>query len=350
MSTPHLLVAAGTESSIRGALAACLRARERAGALPDDLYALVADGDDATRTAVERAGLPGDRVVYVPLSLAAVRDARTFRPEEMADGWRPEWEGLLTGAPDNGAGGLPALGRLMLRAARPAVVQHLHGFHRRITERSGRDPEVWILWSPVSGTSRGSVADLPRWVRATWPEARVHGVVVQPVGLDDLDPDRARLYQTNFIEAVRLMEHLARRPTFRVWSDETRGWVEREARLLDDVVAFDGHYGNRRLSAPGDPMRTLSGGLPAVFARVAELLAAVATGDRLAERMRSRLTDAARQRGEALLDVQRTALVAVHEATLELDEATFREALIARALARVGRGLGALAPEIGDDS
>ena len=339
MRQPFIIVGAGTEVVNRVILPICHRLREAEERWPEHVYALATDGDEATRSRYQAARLPSDRAAFVPLSVADVREAVAWRREELEDCWRPSWEALLATGSDNGARMLPALGRLMIKAARPTIVQHLEAIRRRLAPKGAKAPEVFVVLSPVSGTSRGSVVDLPRYVRGVFPEAHIHAVVLHPVGLESMDSGTSRLFQANFIEALRLVERETSARDYRVWLDDATGWETRTGRVVDSVFAFDERYGNLRRSHLHQPSRHLPGRLAAVCERAVDFLAGTIGGDPLYERVRGRFADAELHRGEAVVDGHRTYVHGVHEVAATLDLSVLRRALVERALERVSRRL-----------
>ncbi len=349
MRQPFIIVGAGTDVSTRVILPACQRIREMHGSWPNHVYALIADGDEQTRTRYTQAKLPADRAAFVPLSLVQVREALAWRRDEFRDAWRDDWQQLLVQGPDNGACMVPAIGRMMMKAARPAIIQHLRAFERRLDAQGGKAPEIYVVWSPVSGTSRGSVVDLPRYLRAIFPESPIHAVVVHPVGVEELDPAVARIFQANFIEALRLIDHYSNTVSYETWVDDQAGWQRFEGRLVDTVFSFDEQYGNTRFRHLAETQRTLPGRLEALTSRVADFLAGVAGGDPLYERMRARFADAEMHRADRRLAGHRTYLFGVHEARASLDMKAFKQALIERVMERIGGRLAeAKRPEATD--
>lgn len=339
MSQPFIIVGAGTEVVTRVLLPVCARIVAHHDGWPDHAFVLGADGDEHSRSRHTAARLPSDRAPYVPLSMVQVREALAFRKEEFDDIWRDRWESLLAHGPDNGACMIPAVGRLMIRAARPALVAHLRAFQRRLDGQGEKEPAVFIVWSPVSGTSRGSVADLPRYVRAVFPRAIIHGVVLHPIGVDTLDPSVGRVFQANFVEALRLIEEACHLDGFSAWVDDAERQQTFDGRPLDDVFAFDGQYGNLRLRHVDRPARVLHGRLEVLCNRVVDFLAGVLTRDPLYERMRARLADAEMHRSERELAAHRTCVHALHESRVDLDLNGFRQALVERAIERIARDL-----------
>ena len=339
MRQPFIILGAGTEVAKRVVLPACTHIRDAHQRWPEHVFALIADGDEATRSRYHEAHLPSDRAAFVPLSVGQVRDALAWRQAELGEGFQAQWSEFLSGGPDNGASMLPAVGRLMIQAARPAVVQHLEAIKRRLASKGGKAPEVFIVFSPVSGTSRGSVVDLPRYVRGVFPDAHIHAVVIHPIGLETMDRGISRLFQANFIEALRLIEREASEQTYTVWLDDAEGWQSVTGRVIDSVFAFDDRYGNLRRSHLRQPTRTLPGRLDAVCERVVEFLGGTIGGDPLYERVRGRLADAELHRGEATIEGHRTYVHALHEVHASLDLALLRRALIERGIARVSERL-----------
>ncbi len=341
MRQPFILVGAGTDVSTRVILPVCERLKAQSGSegFPNHVYALIADGDEQTRTAHARAELPADRVPFVPLSLVQVREALAWRRDEFSDAWRESWQDLLVHGPDNGACMVPAIGRMMIKAARPAIIQHLRAFERRLAAQGGKVPEVFIVWSPVSGTSRGSVLDLPRYIRAVFPDAAIHAVVVHPVGVEELDPAVGRIFQANFIEALRIIDHFSAKRSYRAWVDDQQGWQDFEARLVDTVFAFDHRYGNLRLRHLSAPGKTLSADLADLLGRVVDFLSGTLAGEALWERVRARFADADMHRADRELSGHRTYVFGIHEARLEVAVDVFKQALLHRASERVARAM-----------
>jgi hypothetical protein len=339
MKQPFILVGAGTEVATRVILPACVRIREGQQRWPEHVFALIADGDEVTRTRYQAARIPTDRAAFVPLSVGQVREALAWRQAELGESWRDSWEGLVDRGPDNGARMMPAVGRLMIQAARPAIVQHLEAIRRRLAPKGAKAPEVFIVFSPVSGTSRGSVVDLPRYVRGVFPDAHIHGVVMHPVGLEDMDGAVARLFQANFVEALKLIERETSEQTYRVWLDDAQGWQTVTGRVLDSVFAFDERYGNVRRSHLREPSRTLPGRLEALTERVTDFLTGTVTSDPLYERARGRLVESELHRGELMLDGHRTYVHAIHEVRATLNLEALRRTLVERGLERVSRRL-----------
>ena len=341
MRQPFIIVGAGTEVVTRILLPLCVRLREarvgkRSSGWPDHVFALAADGDEQTRSRHAEARLPADRVPFVPLSMVQVREALAWRRDEFRDAWREDWQSLLVHGPDNGACMVPAIGRMMLKAARPMLVQHLWAFRRRLEAAGGKAPEIYIVWSPVSGTSRGSVLDLPRYLRAVFPDAAIQAVVLHPIGLPELDPAVSRIFQANYVEALRLIDHYAVSREYEAWVDDAEGWQRFEGRLVDNVFVFDEQYGNLRLRHLGDPARVLPGRLAAVCERVVDFLAGVAGGDPLYERMRARFADAEMHRSDRTVAGHRTYLHGLHEVRASLSLGELKRALVERALERIG--------------
>ena len=64
MRQPFIIVGAGTEVVSRVVLPACLRIRDAAQRWPEHVYALVTDGDEATRSQYNAARLPSDRAAF----------------------------------------------------------------------------------------------------------------------------------------------------------------------------------------------------------------------------------------------------------------------------------------------
>ena len=271
--------------------------------------------------------------------MGQVREALTWRQAELEDTWSEDLEALVQRGPDNGASMLPALGRLMVQASRPAIVGHLEAVRRRLAPKGAKAPEVFVVLSPVSGTSRGSLIDLPRYVRGVFPDAHIHAVVIHPVGLEEMDRATSRLFQANFIEALKLIERETQEQTYRVWLDDAEGWRSTTGRVIDSVFSFDERYGNLRRSHLNAPSRTLPGRLEAVSERVQDFLTGTLTGDSLYERARGRLADAETHRGEGVIAGHRTYVHALHEVRATLNIESLRRALVERGLERVSRRL-----------
>ncbi len=339
MKQPFILIGAGTEVAKRVILPACERIRDTQQRWPEHVFALVADGDESTRSRYQQARLPSDRAAFVPLSVAQVREALTWRETELQANWRGDWDALVKGGPDNGASMLPVMGRLMVQAARPAIVGHLEAIRRRLAPKGGKAPEVFLVFSPVSGTSRGSVVDLPRYVRAVFPDAHIHAVVLHPTGLEAMERATSRLFQANFVEALKLIERETSAQTYTLWLDDAEGFRTVTGRVIDSVFAFDERYGNLRRSHLNQPSRVLPGSLESLTERVVDFLAGTVQGDNLYERARGRLADAETHRGEALVAGHRTYVHAVHEVRATLNIDSLKRALVERALERISRRL-----------
>ena len=339
-SRPIVVVGCGTEVVVRGILPACRAAADRVGGWPETLFALMADGDRRSQHRWSEAGLPPDQAPFAPLSVEHVREGLAWRAEEFRDVWRPELQPLLDGAPDNGASMLPALGRLMVRAARSVLLHHLHAFRRRLEASGDPRPDIFIVFNPVAGTSRGSVAELPRYVRHVFPTARIHGLVVFPVEGAAPDPRTGRLAQAAFVEALQLLERDGALDSFEVYADPRSGWEEQQGGLLDNLFAFDARYGNLRLARLGEAEQRLPGGVEGLFAAVADLLAGVASGDPLHDWLLGRLSDVTVHRSRDTVAGHRTWWHAVHAGELTLDVGRFSEALLDRAVVRVLEAAG----------
>lgn len=341
MRQPFIIVGAGTDVSCRVILPTCRRLRDMSsdGQWPEHAYALLLDGDEQTRSRHAKAGLPADRAPFVPLSLVQVREALAWRRDEFKDAWRPDWQELLIHGPDNGACMVPAIGRMMVKAARPAIVQHLRAFERRLNAQGGKIPEFFIVWSPVSGTSRGSVIDLPRYIRAVFPESAIRAVIVHPVGVEAIDPAVSRIFQANFIEALRIIDHYATTTSYESWVDDAKGWETFQGRLIDTAIVFDHRYGNGRFRHLGAPGRKLETGLEGVFRRVTDFLVGTVGGDPIYDRMRARFADADMHRSDRTIAGHRTYLFGIHEARASLNHSALMKALTERAIARVAASL-----------
>ena len=355
MPRSRLFVGTGTEVVVQAIVPACRAILDRLdGRWPDDLWVLAADSDRRSLNRVTDADLPAERVAYVPLSVQAVKDALARSKEEFRDAWRAEWLPVVRSAPDNGACMVPSLGRLMFKAARPAILRHLRGIERRLAAGESGPPDVFFVMNPLSGTSRGSIYELPIMLRTVWPDARIHALLVYPVDIEALDPRTSRIYQTNFVEALRILDHYTAERTWEVWSDTRGDWEDREGRLIDTIFAFDATYGNRRLARLDRPGWHLDGGLPELLGHVAGLLVDVATSDRLADWLLGRLADVGLHHATAEVAGHRTACGAVHVARMAVEADRLRAALAEEAVRRVlapfaRRDLGARSTSSGPD-
>ncbi|GMV39625.1 MAG: hypothetical protein AMXMBFR64_13410 [Myxococcales bacterium] len=333
MARARLFVGSGTEVVVQAIVPACRTILDRLGRWPDDLWVLAADSDRRAGHRMHDADLPPDRVTYVPLSIQQVKDALARSRDEFKDAWRAEWLPIVRSAPDNGACMVPSLGRLMFRAARPAILRALRGVERRLGD--GGAPDIYFVMNPLSGTSRGSIFDLPVMLRSVWPDARIHGLLVYPVDVESMDPRVSRIYQTNFVEALRILDHYTSERSWDVWDDAKGGWETREGRLLDTVFAFDATYGNRRLGRGDSSALHLEGGLGELLRHVADLLADIGTNDRLADWLLGRLADVGLHHATGEVAGHRTACAAVHVARVQVETDRLRQALVERAVARI---------------
>lgn len=336
MPRARVFVGTGTEVVVQAVVPACRAILERRdGRWPEDLWVVTADSDRRALNRVTEADLPAERVAYVPLSLQAVKDALARSREEFRDAWRPEWLPVVRTAPDNGACMVPSLGRLMFKAARPAILRHLRGIDRRLDAAGSGPPDIFFVMNPLSGTSRGSIYELPIMLRTVWPEARIHALVVYPVDVEALDPRTSRIYQTNFVEGLRILDHYSSERTWEVWSDQRGDWEERSGRLVDTIFAFDSTYGNKRLARLDRTGWRLEGGLPELLSHVAGLLADIATSDRLADWLLGRLADVGLHHATGEIAGHRTACGAVHVARMAVEADRLRAALQEQAVRRV---------------
>ena len=333
---PRLFIGFGTEVVVQAMLPLCRAVLERTkGEWPDEVFVLMADSDRRAQNRFRETELPSDRVAYLQLSLQQVRKAIPKGKREFKDVWRKELEGLVKDAPDNGACMVPALGRLLTRAARPAVVRQLRTLARHWASLEVATPDVFFVLNPLSGTSRGSISDLPAWVRAVWPEALLTALVVYPVDLDRLDPRTASIYQANFIEALRTLEYMAAEREVDVYIEPKTGWEKMTATLIDNVLVFDAIYGNERLEDLDGAEQRLEEGLSGLFNQVVSLLAGIATRDELADWLLGRLSDVTMHRSGAQVASRFSSCHALHETHLVFDGDAFRRALVERAVQRV---------------
>lgn len=336
MARARLFVGTGTEVVLQAMVPASQTIRERLGGRwPDDLWVLTADSDRRAQHRMQEADLPADRVSYVPLSVQQVKDALARSRDEFKDAWRAEWLPIVRTAPDNGACMVPSLGRLMFRAARASLTRVLRGIERRLDAAGSGPPDVFFVMNPLSGTSRGSIFELPVLLRTVWPDARIHGLLVYPVGVESMDPRVSRIYQTNFVEALRIIDHYTSERSWDVWIDGKGAWEPREGRLLDTVFVFDATYGNRRLGRLDRPGWQLEGGLGELLGHVADLLADIGTNDRLADWLLGRLADVGLHHATGEIAGHRTACASVHIARVEVEAERLQQALVERAVARI---------------
>lgn len=335
MSRSMLIVGCGTETILRGILPTCREVLRRSGRWPQHLYVLMADSDRRSQNRWRESSLPADQVLYVPLSVQQVKEALAFRSEEFKDCWRPEWTSMLQTAPTNGACMIPALGRLMVKAARPAFTQHLLGIQRRLQMEGAGTPEVFMIMNPVSGTSRGSIIDLPRFIQYVLPESNIHSLLVYPVNPEAMDPAVRRLFLTNFIEALRILENATTKSRFEVYMDPRKGWEERQGDLLKNIFTFDSRYGNRRLEHLEEHEFRLLGGLEELFDEVKDFLAGVACGDRLYDWFLGRIADVAMHRSSYRIAGHRTHCHSVHSGDFHIDNKRLRDVATEWAVARI---------------
>ena len=336
MGRAKLFVGTGTEVVIQAMIPACkeVLARSR-GRWPEDLFVLMADSDRRAQNRVREARLPADQAMYIHLSLEQVKEALARHREEFKDAWRSEWMPMVRTAPDNGACMVPSLGRLMIKAARPAIAQVLEAVERKLAGRDQGAPDIFMVMNPLSGTSRGSIYDLPRYLRYMWPDAKVHALLVYPVDLETMDARAARIYQTNFIEALRILDHFCVSRSFEVFMDPRTGWEKREGELVNNIFAFDSRYGNQRFSQLDRSTYRLDGGLTELFANVAGFMAGVALNDRLTDWLLGRLADVSMHQSGYQIAGHRTHCHALHETKLAVDFDAMRRALVERAVQRV---------------
>ncbi len=337
MGKPKLFVGVGTEVVLQALLPVCREVMQRReGAWPEDVHVLCADSDRRSQHRYKEGDYPQDAVVYVQLSLQQVREAVERRREEFSDIWVPELAALLKTAPDNGACMVPMLGRLMLRAVRPTLMRQLTTLRRDFLAANQEVPDVFVVMNPLSGTSRGSVYDLPAYLRHVWPEAMITVLLIYPIGVERIDAHSAAIYQTNFVEALRIVEAATTPQAFKVFADPKQGWVSHAAMpLINNVLVFDARYGNRRLTE-FDPLElSLPGGLPELFRHVVSLLTGLALRDPFADWLLGRLSDVTVHRSQAVVAGMRTTCHAVHDLRLHFDSERFQRALFERALMRV---------------
>lgn len=336
MPKPILFAGAGTEVVTQALVPACRQVADRHhGQWPEHVFVWMGDSDRRAQNRFREANLSETQVIYSQLSIHQVREALSRNPVAFKDAWREEWKPLLRDAPDNGASALPVLGRLMLKAALPTLLHQFEGFARQMELQDAGPPDIFLVLNPLAGTSRGSVLELPRALRALWPGSSIHGLLVYPVGLERLDRQRATIYQANFIEALRILDHHTTARRFEVYLDPQVGWESREGQLLDNLLVFDARYGNQRLKQLETRDFTLEGGISEVFEQVSAFLAGVALQDRLFDTVLSRLADVTMQRSRAQVAGHRTHCHAMHQTRLSLDAEAFRRALVERGLQRV---------------
>ena len=336
MPKPILFVGAGTEVVVQVLLPACQAILENTGEQwPEAIFAWMADSDRRAQNRYRESSLTKARALYTHLSIHQVREELSRSPDAFRDIWNEAWKPLLRNAPDNGASALPVLGRLMLKAARAPMLHQFEEFQRQMDGHDEGEPDIFVVLNPLAGTSRGSVYELPRYLRAVWPGATIHALVVYPLGLDRLDRQRANIYRANFIEALRILNYYASPRPFEVYLDPQVGWEKREGQLVDNIITFDGRYGNQRLKQLEVREFYLDGGVSDVLRQVSMFLSGAATNDRLMDTVLSRLADVTIQRSRAEVASHRTHCHALHETRLTLDTDAFRRALVERGIARV---------------
>lgn len=337
MSKPRIFVGVGTEVVLRAMIPTARRimdAGKRSGeGWPEDVFMVMGDSDRRAQHQFEKARLPADRASYVSLSLSQVKEALTRNRDEFRDAWRDEWLPMLKAAPDNGACMVPSLGRLMLKAARPRLMQYLQAIKRRMSDDAR--PDIFVVLNPLSGTSRGSTYDLPRYLRYVWPDAMITALLIYPVDLETVDQSGAAIYRTNFIEALRILDHYSHPGEYEIYMDPKVGWETRSGELVNNIMAFDHRYGNARLTRDGGGEHRLEGGLGELFEHVVQFLFGVATHDRLADWMLGRLSDVTLHRSGAEVAGHRTHCHAIHETRIAADAESFRAALIERGIQRI---------------
>lgn len=335
MKKPRLFVGFGTEVVLQVLIPACQRILAHEESWPEELCVLMADSDHRGRNRYMEADLPVDRVGYSQLSLQKVRDELKRNPDAFRDIYQPHHQDMLTAAPDNGACMLPILGRLMLRASRQDVLQELQVMKRHLGEVQDTPPDIFLVLNPLSGTSRGSVVDLPRYLRYLWPDAMITVMLIYPVGLESMDEGTSRIYQTNFIEALRLLEYASQPATYELYADPRKGWETQTGELVNNILAFDARYGNIRLSTNGSREHHLEGGLAELFSKVGQTLSGIATHDRLSDWLMGRLSDVTLHRAGGQIEGHRTRVHAIHESRMAVAAGLFQKALVERAILSV---------------
>ncbi|MDX9722455.1 MAG: tubulin-like doman-containing protein [Myxococcota bacterium] len=337
MAKPRLFVGVGTEVVVQVLLPTCRAVIEKnKGEWPDELFVLMADSDRRAQNRFKEAELPSDRVTYVQLSIEQVKEAMVKRKDEFRDLVRPELRGLIKDSPDNGACMVPLLGRLMLRSARPSIVRQLNTIARHLSSCEESTPDIFVVLNPLSGTSRGSVFDLPLYLRHVFPGAMINALLIYPAEIERIDTHSSTIYETNFIEAMRILEYMASPRDFEVFADPKRGWEQHNAELIiNNVIAFDARYGNLRLLEFAPSELRLEGGLPELCEQVERLLVGIALRDPLADWFLGRLSDVTLHRSRAEVAGRRTCCHSLHEVRIAFDRIAFRKALVERALHRV---------------
>ena len=104
---------------------------------------------------------------------------------------------------------------------------------------------------------------------------------------------------------------------------------------MDNIITFDGRYGNQRLKQLEVRDFRLEGGVSDLLGQVAGFLSGISTHDRLMDTVLSRLADVTVQRSRAEVAGHRTHCHALHETRLTLDTEAFRRALVERGIVRV---------------
>lgn len=341
MSKPRIFVGVGTEVVLRAMIPAAKRivesGRESGAGWPEDVYLVTGDSDRRSQHQFEKARLPADRALYVPLSLNQVKESITRNRDEFRDAWRDAWLPMLKAAPDNGACMVPSLGRLMLKAARPRLMQQLQGIRRRLGDSV--QPDIFVVFNPLSGTSRGSVYDLPRYLRYIWPDALITALLIYPVDLETVDASGAAIYRTNFIEALRILDHYSQPHDYDIYVDPKVGWETRSGELVNNILNFDHRYGNARLTGGGAgdgfAEHRLDGALGELFEHVVNFISGVALQDRLADWLLGRLSDVTLHRSAAEIAGHRTHCHAIHETRIAANAESFRAALVERGIQRI---------------
>ncbi len=336
MPKPILLVGAGTEVVVQVMLPTCQSINDRiSDQWPESVFVWMADSDRRAQNRHREMNLSKTRAIYSHLSIHQVREALSRSPDAFKDVWQEAWKPLLRNAPDNGASALPVLGRLMLKATLATSIHQFEEYKREMEALDDGEPDIFVVFNPLAGTSRGSVYELPRYLRAIWPAATIHALVIYPFGLDRLDKQRTNIYRANFIEALRILDHFARSTTFDIYLDPQTGWESREGRLVDNILVFDGRYGNQRLKQLEVREFRLAGGISEVMRQASDFLAGVAVQDRLADTILGRLADVTMQRSQAEVAGYRTHCHSLHQTRLTLDTDAFRRALVERGISRV---------------
>jgi len=336
MTRPILFAGTGTEVVVQVLLPACGEILRRAAdKWPQDVFVWMADSDRRAQNRVRETDLPQGRIAYTHMSIHQLREHLARNPEAFRDAWKEEWRGLLRDAPDNGASALPCLGRLMLKSAQGTVLHQLEEFRRQMSVTDDGPPDIFVVLNPLSGTSRGSVYELPLLLRVVWPSAVIHAVLIYPFGIDRLDRQRRNLFATNFVEALGVIDRYARRQTFEVYVDPQQGWTQHEGTLIDNVIVFDGKYGNQRLKQLEVREFRLRGGVAELMRHVVDFLAGIATHDALSDALLSHISNATLQRSKTDIAGHPAHCHSLHASRVAMEQETFRRALIERGVARV---------------